>query len=99
MWGYLTNSINTMDYYGRIKEVLPIVSGTSERGPWQRQTVVVESFDNPNDYIAIDAIGDRIAKLQNLTIGQAVKVNYSVNSRKGEKGYFTSVWLWDINKL
>jgi len=88
-----------MDFYGRIKEVLPIVSGTSERGPWQRQTVVVESFDNPNDYIAIDAIGDRISKLQNIAIGQAVKATFSVSSRKGEKGYFTSATLWDIAKL
>lgn len=88
-----------MDYYGRIKEICPLETGTTERGTWQRQTVVVESFENPNSFIAIDAIGDRIAQLGSFTEGVPVKVSFSVLSRKGDKGYFTSATLWEIKPL
>lgn len=88
-----------MDFYGRIKEILPEVTGTSERGTWTRQTVVVESFDNPNNILAIDALNDRVKLLQPIQPGYAVKVSFGVSSRKGENGYFTSVNLWDIQKL
>lgn len=88
-----------MDFYGRIKEICPLETGTSERGTWQRQTIVVESFENPNNFLAIDAIGERIQQLGKFTEGNPVKVSFSVTSRKGEKGYFTSATLWEIKPL
>lgn len=88
-----------MDYYGRVKEICPLETGKSERGEWQRQTVVIESFENPNNFLAIDAIGDRIRQLGVIFEGIPVKASFSVTSRKGEKGYFTSATLWDIKPL
>lgn len=88
-----------MEFFGRIKEIGEVVKGTSEKGDWQRQTVVVETFEMPTTYLAIDAIGDRIAKLATLQPGMAVRALFAVSSRKGEKGWFTSATLWDINKL
>lgn len=88
-----------MDFYGKVKEILQPVSGTSANGEWTRQTVVLESFDNPMNCLAIDAMNDRCSKIAPLQIGTAVKATFGVNSRKGEKGWFTSVNLWDIQKL
>lgn len=88
-----------MDYFGRVKEIMEIVSGQNEKSSWVRRTIVIESFDNPLNCLAIDALNDRCEKLQGLQVGMAVKATFGINSRKGEKGYFTSVNLWDIQKL
>lgn len=88
-----------MDFYGKVKEVMEPVSGQSEKGLWVRRTVVLESFDNPQNCLALDALNDRAQKLDDLTPGMAVKATFGVNSRKGIQGWFTSVNLWDITKL
>lgn len=88
-----------MDFYGKVKEILPPVQGQSERGLWVRQTIVLESFDNPNYLLAIDALNERCDKLAQFQPGQAVKATFGVTSRKGDKGYFSTVNLWDIQKL
>ena len=88
-----------MEFFGRVKEIGNVESGTSPKGTWTKQTVVIESFDNPNYIIAIDAMNERTAEVQKVAIGSAVKATFSVNSRKGEKGYFTSVTLWELSKL
>lgn len=88
-----------MDFYGKVKEVSEPVTGQGANGQWVRKTVVVESFDNPMNCIACDALNDRCEKLQGIQPGMAVKVTYGINSRKGDKGWFTTVNLWDIQKL
>lgn len=88
-----------MEFYGRIKEITEQVSGTSSNGAWTRQTLVVEAFDNPMNCIACDALNDRTTKLASLNVGMAVKVTYGINSRKGDRGWFTSVNLWDVQTL
>ena len=88
-----------MDFYGKVKEILEPVSGQGQNGLWVRRTIVLESFDNPNNCIAIDAMNERCEKLQVIQVGMAVKATFGISSRKGEKGWFTSVNLWDITKL
>lgn len=96
--GQPKNSI-IMDFYGKVKEILEPVSGTSSRGLWVRQTIVLEAFDNPSNILAIDALNERCEKVQQFQPGTPVKATFGVSSRKGENGYFTSVNLWDIQKL
>lgn len=88
-----------MEIYGRIHEICEVQKGTSEKGDWQRQTVVVESFDQPTSYTAFDAFNKNINQLASLRVGQAVKAVGSATSRKGEKGWFTTLNLWAISPL
>lgn len=88
-----------MDFYGKVKDILDPISGESANGHWTRQTIIVESFDNPMNFIAIDAMNERTQRLAGLTVNTAVKATFGINCRKGDKGYFTSLNLWDIQKL
>ena len=88
-----------MDFYGKVKEITEAVSGQGERGLWVRRTIVLESFDNPQNCVALDALNERCDKLQTMAIGMPVKATFGINSRKGEKGWFTTLNLWDIQKL
>lgn len=88
-----------MDFYGKVKELMEPVSGQSEKGLWVRRTIVLESFDNPMNCLALDALNERCDKLQGLQPNMAVKATFGINSRKGDKGWFTTVSLWDISRL
>lgn len=88
-----------MDYFGRVKEIMEPVHGQGEKGLWVRRTIVLESFDNPMNIIALDALNERCDKLATMQPGMAVKASFGVQSRKSEKGYFTTANLWDIQKL
>lgn len=88
-----------MDFYGKVKEILDPVHGQGPKGLWVRQTIVLESFDNPDIILALDTLNERCEKLQGLQPNMAVKASFGVQSRKGDKGYFTSANLWDIQKL
>lgn len=88
-----------MEFFGRVKEIGNVKTGKSPKGTWTKQTVVIESFDNPNNIIAIDAMNERTVEVQKVAIGTAVKATFSVNSHRSEKGYFTSITLWELFKL
>ena len=88
-----------MDFYGKVKEITEAVSGQGDHGLWVRRTIVIEAFDNPQNIVALDALNERCDKLATMQVGMAVKASFGINSRKGEKGYFTSLNLWDISKL
>lgn len=88
-----------MEFYGRVHEVSEPQIGTSEKGNWKLQTVVVESFEQPTIYVAFDAFNKNCEQLSSVKVGQAVKAVGSAQSRKSDKGWFTSLNLWTITPL
>ena len=87
-----------MEIYGKIKEVTPIETGTSERGNWQRRQLVISTLEqNPTD-IAFTAMGKRMDEIANTMIGDIVKVRFGVTSRPGENKWYSDIILWGIEK-
>lgn len=80
---------------GRVVAVPPAQTGMGQRGPWGRQTVVIEyesgrytqklALDNSNKY-------EEFGKLRP---GQRVKFHYDVTSREYNGRYYTSVNCFD----
>lgn len=88
-----------MDIKGVVKAVLPLQSGTSAKGEWKRQTVVVEFKDG--DYtscVALDNVkkADEFGKL-NIGDECTFKCN-TPTSREFNGRWYTSVncWGWDV---
>lgn len=88
-----------MNIYGRVFEICPPISGQSSTGSWTRQTIVIQSFDNPNQFSAFDALNERVKLLEGITVGMAVTITGNPASRKHEDKWFTTLNLWDIKKL
>lgn len=88
-----------MDIKGVVKAVLPLQSGTSAKGEWKRQTVVVEFKDG--DYTSCVAL-DNVKKAEEfgkLNIGDECTFKCNTpTSREYNGRWYTSVncWGWDV---
>ena len=92
-----------MDIKGVVKAVLPLQSGTSAKGEWKRQTVVVEFKDG--DYTSCVAL-DNVKKAEEfskLNIGDECTFKCNTpTSREYNGRWYTSIncWGWDVeNKV
>lgn len=91
-----------MEYTGRINRVLPIQSGTTEKGPWQRQEFVFEYYENQNDRwsdkVLLSVMNDRI-KEYDLHEGDEVTIGFGHNIREWQGRLFNEVRIYKFEKV
>lgn len=84
---------------GKVIQILPEFSGTTERGEWIRGGFVIESLTETDNRIAIEVFGqEKIEWVRNLSIGEVVIVDYRVLSRFFSDKWFTSAQLVRLMK-
>lgn len=84
---------------GKVIQILPEVSGTTERGEWIRGGFVIESITEMDNRIAIEVFGQvKIEWVRRLSIGEVVIVDYRVSSRFYLDKWFTSAQLVRLMK-
>lgn len=89
-----------MEIIGRIIEVLPVISGVSERGEWTRGGIVVETLTDFPVAIALDLSDKRLEEFGQKfpnPVGMIVKARFGVSSRKLEDRWFTNARAWEVN--
>ena len=91
-----------MEFKGRINRVLPIQSGTTEKGPWQRQEFVFEYYENQNDRwsdkVLLSVMNDRI-KEYDLHEGDEVLIGFGHNIREWQGRIFNEVRIYKFEKV
>lgn len=91
-----------MEYTGRINRVLPLQSGTTEKGPWQRQEFVFEYYENQNDRwsdkVLLSVMNDRI-KEYDLHEGDEVTIGFGHNIREWQGRLFNEVRIYKFEKV
>ena len=94
---------------GKIKSILPVVSGTSKAGKeWKKQSFVItnnDGYDGREQIYCFEMFGEE--KVDNLTkfnkVGDDVSVSFNIgcneynNPTKGLQ-YFTSLSAWRVEK-
>ena len=91
-----------MQFQGRISKVLPIQTGTSQRGEWSRQDFIFEFFENPTDRYAdrvlLSVMNDRI-KEYDLHEGDTVICGFSHTTREYQGRYFNDIRLYHFENV
>lgn len=88
-----------MELVGKVKEICPPESGTSDKGEWKKQTIVIVTFEqNPQD-VAFTAMGRRLEEVEKCTIGQVVRIRFGISSRKFQDRWFSDLQLWEIQNV
>ena len=88
-----------MRFTGKITKVMPLVTGTSEKGSeWKRQTIVVTD-DDPNaaypDEMVADIFNDKIPEKE-LEVGQHVDVFYSMRRKEINNRLYNDINVFRI---
>ena len=66
-----------MEIEGKIIQVLPLQTGSSARGEWQKQDFILETQDQYPKKVCISVWNKKFEVVYNLTIKQMVLVNVS----------------------
>lgn len=81
---------------GQIIKRLPIQEGTSSRGAWKKQTLVIETTDQYPKKVAIDFWNDKVDEVQKFFDGQNVTISINIESKESNERWYTEVKGWKI---
>ena len=81
---------------GKVIAVPPAQTGTGQRGPWRRQTVVIE-YENGRypQTLALECSTLKAEDFGKLRVGQEVTIKYDVTSREYNGRYYTTANAFD----
>ena len=88
-----------LEIEGRISQKLPVQSGQSARGLWERQDFVLEYQDgNFPASVCFTAWGsDKVKDLNQFQVGDAVKVSFNVRGREYNGKWYNDLRIWKIS--
>ena len=84
------------EVYGKVIAVPAAKTGVGQRGPWRRQTVVIEYEDGRySNKLALECSSSKAEDFGRLRVGQMVTIQYDVTSREFNGNYYTTANAFD----
>ena len=80
-----------MEIQGKMVRLGNLTEGTSPRGAWRKQELIIETLEQYPKQVCLVCWGDRVAEAQNFTPGQIIKAQISIESRE-----FNGKWYTDV---
>jgi hypothetical protein len=90
-----------MEFEGRIIRVLPVRSGTSQRGEWKQLPFVFEYFESPTDRYADSVLLETFDTnvIDNLKEGMEVRCGFAHRTREYEGKTYNELRLYKIESV
>jgi hypothetical protein len=85
-----------MDIQGKLVMLLPLQSGTSAKGAWQKQDAIIETAEQYPKKVCISFWGDKADELKIVKEGALIKVHINIESREYNGKWYTDVRAWKI---
>lgn len=85
-----------MELTGIILKKLPVQSGESANGPWQRQEFIVQTEDQYPKTVCFSLWGKSVDDLNRYSENDRVKVFFDVSSREYNERWYTDLRAWRI---
>ena len=84
-----------MEVRGKLVKMLDLETGTSKAGKeWQKQSAVIDTGDEFNNIVCVNAFGDKVDKLNKLQEGMTVAILCNVYSREYKGKYYHNIEGW-----
>lgn len=83
-----------MEIKGRVKTLGALTEGTSARGAWQKQELIIETIEQYPKQVCLVCWGERVAEAQRFTPGQIIKAHINIESREFNGKWYTDVKPW-----
>jgi hypothetical protein len=85
-----------MQITGKITQVLPMQSGTTANGEWNKRQFIIETEGEYPKKVAILLFG-KIATAIEPKVGQTAEVFYNPESREYNNNWYTDLKAWKVN--
>lgn len=82
-----------MEVKGRIFTILDPVTGESAKGPWKKQSFVIETMDQYPKKVCFTVWNDKIP-LSGLTPESVLTVHFNAESREYQGRWYTDLTAW-----
>lgn len=87
-----------MEFEGIVYKILPVVTGTGQRGEWKKQEVVFELPGEFSRKLCVSFWGDKAEDAARLVEGERVSVAINLESREYNGRWFTEARAWKLTK-
>lgn len=89
-----------MEIKGKLIAKLTPQVGTSSKGQWTKQEIILETLETYPKKVCIGFWKDEVVKIQAVPIGSEINVHINVESREYNGRYYTEVkaWKFEVTK-
>ena len=89
-----------LEITGSLIKKLPVQSGSSARGEWQKQEFIVETHENFPRKVCFNVWGaDKVSELVSYREGENIKISFNVESREFKERWYTELRAWRIERV
>lgn len=88
-----------MELIGKVIKLGNLTSGTSSKGEWRKQDLIIETEEQYPKKVCVTCWGDRVSEAQNLQPGQLIKVQISIESREFNEKWYTDVRAYRFDSV
>ena len=71
-----------MEIIGKVKQLGGLTEGTSTRGPWRKQDLIIETDEQYPKTICLTCWTNQVDEIQNMVPGQMIKAQIDISSRE-----------------
>ena len=88
-----------MEIIGKVVRLGNLVEGTSARGPWRKQELIIETEEQYPRTVCLTCWTNQIDEIQKFAPGQTIKAQIEISSREFNGKWYTDVRVWRFDPV
>ena len=88
-----------MEIIGKVVRLGNLVEGTSARGPWRKQELIIETEEQYPRTVCLICWTNQIDEIQKFAPGQSIKAQIDLSSREFNGKWYTDVRVWRFDPV
>ncbi len=88
----------SVELKGKLIQKLPVESGESRNGKWEKQQFIIETDEQFPRKICIAVWNDKLPMLEHVVEGDIVRVFVNISSREFNSKWYTDVVAWRLER-
>ena len=88
-----------MEIIGKVVRLGNLTEGTSARGPWRKQELIIETEEQYPRTVCLICWTNQIDEIQKFAPGQTIKAQIDLSSREFNGKWYTDVRVWRFDPV
>ena len=88
-----------MEIIGKVVRLGNLTEGTSARGPWRKQELIIETEEQYPRTVCLICWTNQIEEIQQFAPGQTIKAQIEISSREFNGKWYTDVRVWRFDPV